>query len=302
MHTSVDPAGTQGGCAAKYCRCAPTSYSNTNANGAICTWTAGTNTNSYDYTVTLNKNGGTGGTSTLYVKAGDGTYLDENLDELYNHSCSSGDFVVPTKSNSSFVGYYSQQSGGTQYIDNGGCLTVEGWEVQERGQNETWYAHWQTQATTSYNVSFDCNGGTTTSTFESPQTVNAGAIATTLPDTACTAPSSSQSFDGWKCGSQTYAARTTFKPSGDITCYAQWINNTTLSLEQREAACTSSHGTWSNNSCTCESGFLLAIDQCFKNSDIIPVEETEQCRSGYDVYSCACWTSYEWDDVAGMCQ
>lgn len=68
-------------------------------------------------------------------------------------------------------------------------------------------------------------------------------------------------------------------------------------MAQREAACTSSHGTWSDNTCTCDQNALLSISQCVKDNDIISVESNE-----HDTYSCVCWTGYDWNDSEGACQ
>ena len=70
------------------------------------------------YTITLNAtaNGGTGGTSTIYLKYATGWYSDAAATKAITS------ITMPTKTNSVFNGYYSAQSGGTRYITNDGAL------------------------------------------------------------------------------------------------------------------------------------------------------------------------------------
>ena len=71
------------------------------------------------YTITLNAtaNGGTGGTSTIYLKYATGWYSDAAATKAITS------ITMPTKTNSVFNGYYSAQSGGTRYITNDGALS-----------------------------------------------------------------------------------------------------------------------------------------------------------------------------------
>ena len=70
------------------------------------------------YTITLNATagGGTGGTSTIYLKYATGWYSDAAATKAITS------ITMPTKTNSVFNGYYSAQSGGTRYITNDGAL------------------------------------------------------------------------------------------------------------------------------------------------------------------------------------
>lgn len=67
------------------------------------------------YTITLNKNGGTGGTGTIYEEYGLGF---NNADDETISSIS-----IPTLTGYTFNGYYTSKSGGTQIIDSDGEIT-----------------------------------------------------------------------------------------------------------------------------------------------------------------------------------
>ena len=88
-------------------------------------------------TITLNKNGGSGGTSSVTA--------------TYGNSMPS--ISVPTKSGYSFLGYYTSSSGGTQYYNSSGSST----RTCDFISNTTLYAHWQTYVVT---IGLDNNGGT----------------------------------------------------------------------------------------------------------------------------------------------
>lgn len=98
------------------------------------------------YTITLNKNSGSGGTSSIQSYSGE--YL----------SVSS----LPTRTGYQFDGYWTTSSGGTQYIDEYG----DGVRTWSGTSNTTLYAHW---IGNTYYVSYNKNGGSgttmSTSTF-----------------------------------------------------------------------------------------------------------------------------------------
>ena len=88
--------------------------------------------------VTLNKNGGTGGTSSIIVRYG--LELPE-------------DVQAPTRTGYKFLGYYSSSSGGKMYYDEN-MTPVQEWDQENGG---TLYAHWEELVY--YTITLDRNGG-----------------------------------------------------------------------------------------------------------------------------------------------
>ncbi len=87
-----------------------------------------------NYTVTLNKSGGTSGTSSVTVQEGS------------NMPAAS----APTKSGYTFKGYYSSSNGGgTQYY-NSSMKSVHNWD---KSSNGTLYAYWEKNAETKFSSS-----------------------------------------------------------------------------------------------------------------------------------------------------
>ncbi len=115
------------------------------------TWTL----NGYS-TITLNANGGSGGTSTIYsviydnmiltMANGAATYIGSGRDWLNKYTSPTrispfaSPISKPTRSGYSFLGYYTSASGGTQVIDSSGKITAS---ASSYTSNATWYAHWQ---------------------------------------------------------------------------------------------------------------------------------------------------------------
>ncbi len=84
--------------------------------GAVGTASVSASCSPRTFTVSLMNNGGTGGTSTIYLKYATGWYSDAAATKAITS------ITMPTKTNSVFNGYYSAQSGGTRYITNDGAL------------------------------------------------------------------------------------------------------------------------------------------------------------------------------------
>ena len=114
-------------------------YTGTNGTGTkITSDTVLTNTSDHTlyakwtikvYTITFNKNGGTGGTDSTTITHGtkQGSYPD---------------ITLPTMSGYKFIGYYDAASGGTQYYNSTG-QSVRDWD---KTSNTTLYAHWEASA------------------------------------------------------------------------------------------------------------------------------------------------------------
>ncbi len=98
------------------------------------------------YTITLNKNGGTGGTDTIYEVYGLGfnNADDETISSI----------TKPTRTGYAFTGYYTSTSGGTQIIDANGKITDSKTYFTK---DTTIYAHWEAKQ---YTITANYAGGT----------------------------------------------------------------------------------------------------------------------------------------------
>ena len=164
------------------------------------------------YTVTLNKNGGTGGT--------------DSVTATYNSAMPGA--TMPTRTGYTFNGYYDATSGGTQYYTAAGAST----RAWNKTSNTTLYAQWtERTATLTYH-----NSGLSNSTVPAA-VVMKYTTATNL--TAGTAPSG-YTFVGWatseanaKAGTVTYTGTQAYKAANVVptaaTIYAVWRGVVTYS-------------------------------------------------------------------------
>jgi uncharacterized repeat protein (TIGR02543 family) len=134
------------------------------------------------------------------------------------------------------------QAGSSVTLPNEGGLsrssyTFSGWNTNTTGagtnysagasytptSNITLYARWNTVAVTTYTVTFNANGGS--STPPSAQTVQAGS-SLTLPNEGGLSRSG-YTFGGWNTNASgmgsNYAAGSSYTVTGNITLYARWI-------------------------------------------------------------------------------
>ena len=119
-----------------------------------------------------------------------------------------GELPVPTRTNYNFLGWYTEQTGGTKIDEN----TIP-------SQNSTYYAHWER---ITYNITFNPTEGTIT-TGDTEKTVPAGDTLGTLPE----ATRANYTFTGWYT-EQTGGERVTTStiPTGPATYYAHWSRDT----------------------------------------------------------------------------
>lgn len=164
-------------------------------------------------TITLNNTGGSGGLSSINIAQGTskGSYPSIN---------------IPTKTGYKFNGYWSAESGGTQWYDKDGN-SLRDFTLTE---NTTWYAHWTADT---YTVTYDANGGSG-SMNDSMATYNAA--FRTRQNTFTRA---GYTFNGWREDSATTGTVWSLTDSGtyesgkdwtwtrtkNITLYAQWTPN-----------------------------------------------------------------------------
>ncbi len=151
------------------------------------------------YTVTFNKQGGTGGS--------------DSVTAAYDAVMPSA--AMPTRTGYTFNGYYDAASGGTQYYTNAGA-SARNWNKDE---NATLYAKW-TAAT--YTVTLNTNGGTINSGDVTSYTYGAGAtLPTDVTKSGC-------GFGGWYvdsgfAGDAVTTIGTT--DTGAKTYYAKWTTD-----------------------------------------------------------------------------
>ena len=160
-------------------------------------WTANT------YTVTLDRQSGSGGTSSVTA--------------TYGQSMPS--ITVPTRTGYTFGGYYTSTGGsGTQYYTSSGA-SARSWD---KTSATTLYAKWTQDAPTSQTVTFNANGG---SCSTSTQTYTIGGTYSSLP----AATRTGYAFNGWytsSSGGTRITTSSTVSSSTTMTLYAQWTANT----------------------------------------------------------------------------
>jgi uncharacterized repeat protein (TIGR02543 family) len=159
------------------------------------------------YTVTLNKDGGTGGTSSVIV--------------TYNAAMPSA--TAPTKTGYTFGGYYSSTNGsGTQYY-NASMGSAKNWNLTS---NTTLYAKWTANT---YTIVYNGNGNTGGSTASSSHTYD---VAKNLTANGFTR--TGYTFAGWATSasgavvypnSQSVSNLTTTN-GGTVNLYAKWTTTT----------------------------------------------------------------------------
>lgn len=171
------------------------------------------------YTVTLHKNGGSGGTSTIYMLFG-------NPAEEYPP------ITCPTYTDKNFLGYYDSQTGGTQYISSTGA----GVRTWDKTSNTTLYAHWE-NAPSNIPVTIMGNGGTVGTNTSWVVGVAPGAATWSIPTSLLPSRSgftlygfyntvSNNASNGYKYAN---ADGTSFRsaPSVSTTLYTHWLPNIT---------------------------------------------------------------------------
>ena len=145
------------------------------------------------YTVTYNKNGGSGSNFTRTITYG----------SVY------GKVDNPTRTGYDFTGWYTAASGGNQVVETTKMTTAS---------NHTLYAHWSAKG---YTVSFNGNGGST----PSAKTVYYDSTYGTLPSTSRTG----YTFAGWytaASGGSQITTSTKVAITANQTLYAHWTPKT----------------------------------------------------------------------------
>ncbi|MCL2061126.1 MAG: InlB B-repeat-containing protein [Firmicutes bacterium] len=157
-------------------------------------WTART------YTVTLNANGGSGGSS---------------VTATYGESMPTA--TMPSRTGWSFLGMYDTQesTGGTQYYNSAG-LSARSWD---KTQSTTLYARW---SISQYTITFNSNGGTSVTAI----TRDFGTSVTKPTDPT----KSNSTFIGWWSTTNFSGSQIAWPytmTASSVTFYARWLEVTT---------------------------------------------------------------------------
>ena len=215
------------------------------------------------YSITLdNDDASSGGTTTVYGVYKDGFYKDSSFENKYKD----GDKIdIPTKTNSSFLGYYTAKTGGNKVINNNGEFVTDSIYYEDI----TLYARWQ-QAT--YNVVYDCttNGGSTATTTS---VVDGGTNA----DLTKTCSKSGWTFVGWNTSSTSTSKLNSYTVNSDVTLYGIYRKEA-ITLTAKWNANGASLSSTSNSSCTLE-----AVYNTNSQATSCTITAPTITRSGYTI-------------------
>ena len=137
------------------------------------------------YTISLNKQSGSNGTSTIYLKYNTGWYSNSA------GTTSISAITKPTRTGYIFQGYYTSTSGGGSQIINSNGNFVSG-RLTYTTANDTLYAYW---TPISYSINFDIGDGSWTSSSPTNNTQYDKAINVPAPQ-----PPTGYTFAGWTSG------------------------------------------------------------------------------------------------------
>lgn len=183
-------------------------------------WTANT------YTVTLDKQSGTGGSSSVTA--------------TYGSAMPSA--TMPTRTGYTFGGYYTSTSGGgTQYYTAAGA-SARTWDIAEA---RTLYAKWTGNTyTITYNGNNNTGGSTaaTSAVYPNARTVASNGFTRT-----------GYTFAGWNTAANgtgtSYAVGSSYSSASNLTLYAQWtINSYTVTYDKNGGSSTPSSQSGNYNS------------------------------------------------------
>ncbi len=200
------------------------------------------------YKVTVNANSGTIPATTGWTVASDG--ITATKDVTYDSTY--GDLPTPTRTGYKFAGWYTAASGGTK-VTSSTKVSITA--------NQTLYAHWTANT---YTVTFDANGGTTSTTT---LTVTYDSTYGELP----TPTKTGYTFDGWfteASGGTQVTSSTKVSITESQTLYAQWTINTyevTISSTNATTSATSvnvTYGSTNTLTITPDDGYYISNVTC----------------------------------------
>lgn len=208
-----------------------TSYSNSQSVTNLTTTVGGTVTlyakwTANTYTVTFDKQSGTGGSASVTA--------------TYGSAMPSA--TMPTRTGYTFGGYYtSTGGGGTQYYTAGGA-SARTWNIAEA---KTLYAKWTGNTYTITYVGNSNTGGSTAATsavYPTTRTVASNGFTRT-----------GYTFAGWNTAANgtgtSYAVGSSYSSASNLTLYAQWtINSYTVTYDKNGGSSTPSSQSGNYNS------------------------------------------------------
>lgn len=229
------------------------------------------------YSITLNQQGGSGGTTVIYQKYGVGFFFDEACTQPISNVTSSG------KAGYNFEGYYSSvNGGGTQIIDKNGNLKVGNTHYTS---NATIYAHFTPKE---YQITFDKQGG-------KYGTDSAKVFYLDYFPTANTPVRSGYTFKGYytsangkgtQCYNENMASGKTYTYTQNINLYAYWVDETVPSVTLK-----TNIGTWTNQKITLTADASdygtglksIAIYQVADNGALTLVAQNNKCNGAQTI-------------------
>lgn len=141
------------------------------------------------------------------------------------YGASYGELPIPIKAGYVFAGWYTDEIGGIMVTEK---------SRYRFDRDSTLYAHWRTNDSIIYTVSFDANGG---SCETKKQEVEYGKAYGSLP----TPSKLGSTFMGWHTainGGKKVSSDSIYNTEGNITLYAQWeINSYTVKLDANGGIC-----------------------------------------------------------------
>ena len=180
--------------------------------------------------VTLDKQGGTGGINNITkITSGEIWQIDRGVS--LGQSMKDQTIDIPTKSNSKFIGYYTEKDAkGSQRIDENGKILIDG-NVNEIADDETWYAAYEDTTTPTpapdpapvkHTVTFNANGGTYAP--EAQEKFYGTELILTYDQAI--RDEYEYTFTGWNTRAdgtgETYQPGQPYSKDEDVILYAQW--------------------------------------------------------------------------------
>ena len=158
------------------------------------------------YKLTLNDNGGDGGSGAIYFDGANNAFF---ADYMLTERVTS--VIAPVRQGYDFIGYYSTSaaSGGSRYIDESGRILVS----TPLAASVTVYARWSPRT---YTLMFNYNGG---GGSVNSKPVTMGAAIGSLP--SATNPGVGI-FDGWYVGEKKITSSSLWTIPEDSTAVAKW--------------------------------------------------------------------------------
>ncbi len=193
------------------------------------------------YKITLDKNGGNGGTSVFYYKYNDSVSLNQNSGFSPNIS-----ITTPTKTKHDFIGYYTDPNNGQRVIYSSTIKTSDLNRVTIQQDGATLYAHWEPLT---YRISYK-SAPTDTNKYDTTEQFGTQATALTFSATGLTAPQG-KLFNSWQC-TGCGNGQTTIKPGDEIQEPINVADN--IILVANWVDCDAGYYCANNNQAACPAG------------------------------------------------